>query len=170
MTGLLLGGREQSRRLEALERDVQRLQTQSAADSKTTHDVASELKAVASRLSGVAETLEAMALANTNQATALNLATVEFERLRSLPASLLKLETRLTDLEDIAGPSTIKSAEERAQADTEALTRMRTAIRRAELQLETYAEECRKTGSALLERIEAMRADSPRIDGERRVD
>ena len=140
MAGWLPGGRDQAQRLDSLEGEVQRLRAQ---------------------LSGVSETLEAMALANANQATALTLATAEIERLRGLPASVLELETRLAGLEDIAGPEAIKFAEDRAKADAEALTKMRAAILRAELQLENYAEESRKTGSALLERIELLRLYRP---------
>ena len=161
MADWLPGGRERSRRLETLERDVQRLQTQSEAQAKAAGEAVSDLKAMADRLSGIAETLEAMALSGANQASALNLATAELERLRNLPASVLELETRLAKLEDVAGPKAAKSAEERAKAEGEALIKMRAAIQRAELQLEAYAEEGRKTGAALLERIESMRTGRP---------
>ena len=95
---------------------------------------------------------------------------MELERLRDLPAAMLELEARLAELEVLAGPKAIRSGEERAKGYDEALTKIRMAVRRAELQLDIFAEESRKTGAALFERIETLRiggrAEPPHSESE----
>jgi chromosome segregation ATPase len=160
----LSGGRAHGLRIEALERQVADLTTAMTTDAKRIDDLSGGLNSLSERLTGVARALtpveqrimaEAEEVTNL-RATILSIVAAEVERARELSTTVGSLSKAVAAVQKDAGSGAMSGLERRMKEDREEAVKMRTAIQRLERQLDLYAEDARRTGAGLLERIEAM--------------
>jgi chromosome segregation ATPase len=165
MVTWLGGGREQSRRIEALERELGSLRAKADLDARRVETLSGVVDSLAERVSMLAGAVSPLAARMDDdredlarmRTSILKIMAVEAERAQGLSTTVGGLLDSVEVLRAAAGPERVSSLETAAKADREAMVKMRTAILRLERQLEIYFEESRKTGTALLERIETMR-------------
>jgi chromosome segregation ATPase len=165
MANWLTSGRDHSRRVEALERELASLKTTIASDATRIEQLSAGVSSLAERLSAVVEHAAPIEerVRNDSEELAkmrtslLSVVALEVERVRELSTTVGALCKAVASLEDAAVPEAVVAQEKRLQQDREDAGKTRTAVLRLERQFNLYVEEARRTGVGLLERIETMR-------------
>ena len=137
MVNWLSNGAGDTRRIEALEREIEGLKA--------------KLSPMEARVRDDSEEFAKM------RTSVLSVMAAETERIGELSTAVGVIRKALADLEEAASPDAISDLKERMKENREDAGKMRTAILRIERQLDHYAEEARRTSVGLLERIETMR-------------
>jgi chromosome segregation ATPase len=148
MANWLTGIRDRGRRIEALEHAVNSL-------TDRVSDLADVLSPAAARLEQDRDEFASM------RTSALAVMAAEAERAQELSGVVRGLGEQVDALESAAVPQAVSSLEQRVDEVREDISKLRTALRRVERQLELHAEEFQRTNSALLERVELLRRSVP---------
>jgi chromosome segregation ATPase len=161
MAEWLYSGRDRSRRIADLERELEVLRATTSSHASRVEDLSTAVNAVGEQLSTFSETFHSVEERIKSEleefakmrSSILSIIAVEVEHARDTSASLDSLRRAVAKMENAAGSDAISALEKRADADRKDAVTMRTGLSRLESQLNVYVEEARKADAGLLELI-----------------